>query len=152
MSAIPFRSATHTVRHLGRSDRRSERPVFSSRQRPIFACLADPVTTAAGRRWFVGTRRPNRPDLLPLYDFKHPRSPHQEATANLLSTPDRQKRHLNPKARRSPQTRGEGTGGARRDRTDDLMLAKHALSQLSYGPVWEQPRAVRPARPTGRPR
>ena len=27
-----------------------------------------------------------------------------------------------------------GFGGARRDRTDDLMLAKHALSQLSYGP------------------
>ncbi len=27
-------------------------------------------------------------------------------------------------------------GGARRDRTDDLMLAKHALSQLSYGPYW----------------
>jgi hypothetical protein len=26
-------------------------------------------------------------------------------------------------------------GGARRDRTDDLMLAKHALSQLSYGPM-----------------
>ena len=28
-------------------------------------------------------------------------------------------------------------GGARRDRTDDLMLAKHALSQLSYGPIKE---------------
>ena len=27
------------------------------------------------------------------------------------------------------------SGGARRDRTDDLMLAKHALSQLSYGPI-----------------
>jgi hypothetical protein len=26
------------------------------------------------------------------------------------------------------------SGGARRNRTDDLMLAKHALSQLSYGP------------------
>ncbi len=26
-------------------------------------------------------------------------------------------------------------GGARRDRTDDLMLAKHALYQLSYGPT-----------------
>jgi hypothetical protein len=26
------------------------------------------------------------------------------------------------------------SGGARRDRTDDLVLAKHALSQLSYGP------------------
>ncbi len=30
------------------------------------------------------------------------------------------------------------SGGARRDRTDDLMLAKHALSQLSYGPVRRQ--------------
>src|SRR5262245_30675594 len=27
------------------------------------------------------------------------------------------------------------SGGARRDRTDDLLLAKQALSQLSYGPV-----------------
>ncbi len=27
-----------------------------------------------------------------------------------------------------------GLGGARRDRTDDLLLAKQALSQLSYGP------------------
>src|SRR5215204_1372726 len=34
-----------------------------------------------------------------------------------------------PKAPRPPH------GGARRDRTDDLMLAKHALSQLSYGPI-----------------
>jgi hypothetical protein len=37
-------------------------------------------------------------------------------------------------------------GGARRDRTDDLMLAKHALSQLSYGPnFWDGARL----RPTG---
>ena len=37
-------------------------------------------------------------------------------------------------------------GGARRDRTDDLKLAKLALSQLSYGP---NPRSTRhlPARP-----
>src|SRR6185312_4122091 len=28
-------------------------------------------------------------------------------------------------------------GGARRDRTDDLMLAKHALYQLSYGPLFD---------------
>jgi hypothetical protein len=26
-------------------------------------------------------------------------------------------------------------GGARRNRTDDLLLAKQALSQLSYGPL-----------------
>jgi hypothetical protein len=29
----------------------------------------------------------------------------------------------------------QNLGGARRDRTDDLLLAKQALSQLSYGPV-----------------
>jgi hypothetical protein len=33
-----------------------------------------------------------------------------------------------------PPARHQTNGGARRDRTDDLMLAKHALSQLSYGP------------------
>ena len=34
-----------------------------------------------------------------------------------------------------PRSRGKCfSGGARRDRTDDLMLAKHALYQLSYGP------------------
>ena len=31
-----------------------------------------------------------------------------------------------------------GAGGARRDRTDDLLLAKQALSQLSYGPLKRQ--------------
>src|SRR3974377_2513675 len=31
-------------------------------------------------------------------------------------------------------TRRSPAGGARRDRTDDLLLAKQALSQLSYGP------------------
>src|SRR6185437_314592 len=30
---------------------------------------------------------------------------------------------------------GIAAGGARRDRTDDLLLAKQALSQLSYGPA-----------------
>ena len=32
------------------------------------------------------------------------------------------------------------SGGARRDRTDDLLLAKQALSQLSYGPKSEGPK------------
>src|SRR5262249_27043566 len=36
---------------------------------------------------------------------------------------------------RSTSERNEPAGGANRIRTDDLMLAKHALSQLSYGPV-----------------
>jgi hypothetical protein len=39
-----------------------------------------------------------------------------------------------PDADAPPARQGQDDGGARRDRTDDLMLAKHALSQLSYGP------------------
>src|SRR5256886_12092071 len=35
----------------------------------------------------------------------------------------------------SRRTSRHPAGGARRDRTDDLLLAKQALSQLSYGPV-----------------
>src|SRR4051794_814044 len=40
-----------------------------------------------------------------------------------------------------PGEPGWAPGGARRDRTDDLMLAKHALSQLSYGPILGSPQA-----------
>ena len=36
-------------------------------------------------------------------------------------------------------TMSKANGGARRDRTDDLLLAKQALSQLSYGPFEEWP-------------
>ena len=32
----------------------------------------------------------------------------------------------------------EGDGGADRDRTDDILLAKQALSQLSYSPICSQ--------------
>ena len=39
----------------------------------------------------------------------------------------------NQPPRSSPQAKNM-TGGGERDRTDDLMLAKHALSQLSYTP------------------
>ena len=38
--------------------------------------------------------------------------------------------HLNPQGQAFRRN-----GGARRVRTDDLMLAKHALYQLSYGPL-----------------
>ena len=38
-------------------------------------------------------------------------------------------------------------GGAERDRTDDLLLAKQALSQLSYSPCRCDPRAPSWARP-----
>src|SRR5262245_28155027 len=42
----------------------------------------------------------------------------------------------------TPSSRSR-SGGARRDRTDDLLLAKQALSQLSYGPVRGQGPGVR---------
>lgn len=31
---------------------------------------------------------------------------------------------------------GKASGGAKRDRTADLLRARQALSQLSYGPVF----------------
>ena len=37
-------------------------------------------------------------------------------------------------ASQPPAASAAEIGGARRDRTDDLLLAKQALSQLSYGP------------------
>ena len=40
-----------------------------------------------------------------------------------------------------------GAGGARRDRTDDPLLAKQVLSQLSYGPVLAPESASRPGIP-----
>jgi hypothetical protein len=42
------------------------------------------------------------------------------------------------------QQTDSGVGGARRDRTDDLLLAKQALSQLSYGPVGGADRSRKP--------
>ena len=43
---------------------------------------------------------------------------------------------------RERTTDAKPDGGARRDRTDDLMLAKHALSQLSYSPAGGHPSSV----------
>ena len=42
--------------------------------------------------------------------------------------------------RRSPSVTDPPPGGGGRDRTDDLMLAKHALSQLSYAPTGKDQR------------
>src|SRR4051812_46769784 len=50
-----------------------------------------------------------------------------------FQTPARSLRH--GRIAFDPGLFSDRSGGARRDRTDDLMLAKHALSQLSYGPI-----------------
>ena len=44
-------------------------------------------------------------------------------------------RHVGTGCSKSPEPQGFSRSGANRDRTDDLLLAKQALSQLSYGPV-----------------
>ena len=70
----------------------------------------------------------------------------RQNTSTLLKNEDRNKRtadkhitkdQMNLSAVRlhcRPDQPKQEIGGARRDRTDDLLLAKQALSQLSYGP------------------
>ncbi len=73
---------------------------------------------------------------IPLHDVKDPGTPSQaqwgprlRPIADAMGTPGlRCPRHRN--LMDEPDA-----GGARRDRTDDLLLAKQALSQLSYGPL-----------------
>ncbi len=76
-----------------------------------------------------------------------------EGTAPLQTVDGRLKPE--PPAPQDKASASSSPGGARRDRTDDLMLAKHALSQLSYGPMPTEagrfaPSARSAARPTGR--
>ena len=52
-----------------------------------------------------------------------------------VRSPKKQPPRRRPRRLFIQRLQGEGFGGARRDRTDDLLLAKQALSQLSYGPM-----------------
>jgi hypothetical protein len=67
---------------------------------------------------------------------------------NLATDSPKGKHNPNRKPHKEPaqQPPPNPNGGARRDRTDDLMLAKHALSQLSYGPGNDTPAHPAPAR------
>jgi hypothetical protein len=65
-----------------------------------------------------------RPDRSPLHDVRHHARPRLDVgSARILVFHERVFKVGNAPS-----------GGARRDRTDDLLLAKQALSQLSYGP------------------
>ncbi len=87
-----------------------------------------------------------KPNMVPLHDVDwfpqhgrrsrgHPSWNHQQP-AKLVSF--RTVAALPPHDAIGARPSAPPRGGARRDRTDDLMLAKHALSQLSYGPTWVQ--------------
>ena len=73
-----------------------ERPVLGFLPRHLFACQTYPAHAAAGRGWFARTRTPDWPNMLPLYDFKHPRSHPKGEITNLMTrsiqgwTPDTQ--------------------------------------------------------------
>ena len=98
----------------------------------------------------------DHPDMFPLHDVLEPAEHFNDARCalNVFSETCFFGRSSSNALERSDQP----SGGARRDRTDDLMLAKHALSQLSYGPMPEclarklavERPARRAARPNGR--
>ena len=95
-----------------------ERPVFGFRQRHVFACQAYPALLAAGQGWFAGTRCPAC-RICCLFTISNIRAAHPEGEARTsFDIPNR-------------THRSRSDGGACRDRTDDLKLAKLPLSQLS---------------------
>jgi hypothetical protein len=72
------------------------------------------------------------PGDLPLHDVKDFAAAALAADGNgILHQTDNQAFEFRLRSRRIHHLEN---GGARRDRTDDLLLAKQALSQLSYGP------------------
>ena len=102
-----------------------------------------------------------RPNALPLHDVRDPktikgrrridthRRPFRPSSRQALSRSTKLMNRIGrigarPISLTPVETSALSLGGARRDRTDDLMLAKHALSQLSYGPVPRPAGAQRP--------
>ena len=84
---------------------------------------------AGGQRQCAGSSR-----IHSLFTISNTRTPsHKEQNARVSCDP-RGSQRTAPRVSLTFRT-ADPSGGARRDRTDDLMLAKHALSQLSYGPM-----------------
>lgn len=99
-----------------------ERPFASNISENIAVKLCS-QTGGSSLKALAGSNQ--RSDMFPLHDVRQQTQNRQQAIANsFIQGPS------SPARRAGDQP----PGGARRDRTDDLMLAKHALSQLSYGP------------------
>ena len=114
------------------------KPTMGSGSLPNRASLLGETGYASSSQCQIGSRpAPRRPSA------RHPSAPGRSTQpsskvatsrralqlSQVVADPQTSKLHRTA-LRRNPRT----SGGARRDRTDDLMLAKHALSQLSYGP------------------
>ena len=103
-----------------------------------FACRTHPTQQPAGPSLVRSDLGVPLAEYVPSSRFQTSALPHScKAGANLNDTgPNNDRATAHP--RRSANTLKQRIGGARRDRTDDLMLAKHALSQLSYGPTYRR--------------
>ena len=77
----------------------------------------------------VGANADDAGDCAHARDFSRP-----DARSDLLFTMSENPHAASATREKSCFWTRNPTGGARRDRTDDLLLAKQALSQLSYGP------------------
>jgi hypothetical protein len=115
-------------------------------------CLPDaPAATGARPRWFAGPQGSSATECVTSSRCQTPAGRRHATPANSrlarTSRPACSTTLRHPAAARQSPARPPGSsprrlrrharrpGGARRDRTDDLLLAKQALSQLSYGPV-----------------
>ncbi len=97
--------------------------------RPLSDALAWRTERRSNRMYFLFTMAENPPPA-----NARMANPMPARKRNLdLGRSTEQPRPTRLKAARLKACR-PSSGGARRDRTDDLVLAKHALSQLSYGP------------------
>jgi hypothetical protein len=129
--------------------------ISSSRCQTAHACQANP----GGRGFFITSGRANgslqarRPVLRSaqtsltaatrILAARTARALRQELSRRSLSRNAGRTKTLRKAVRAAehrgrPSDRNHRSGGARRDRTDDLLLAKQALSQLSYGPFGDQ--------------
>jgi hypothetical protein len=136
------------------------------RQRHVFACQAYPARPAAGRRWFARTRLPCSPNMPPLYDFKHPRSPtHERGGANLIDIPDpKEWWSLSGSNRRPEACKATALPAELRPRFSvwpqapakaSAFLASRAIrrgGRSAFARRWRSLRRVSVASPTGRPR
>ena len=132
----------------------------ASRQRrpkPLIARSAEPIHDR-NQQHAIPEQRRDIAKLSPKKDFSFSPSPPSNAgrgAPRRLPRPLRASVRETARRRRSvfrspitdPRSPTPESGGAGRDRTDDLLLAKQALSQLSYGPapIPPRPNAGRPA-------
>jgi hypothetical protein len=132
----------------------STSPMSNSRSTPAeepseLLYLPSPSTTARHNLATSFTRALSEPKLPTRHNSKKPSCPRELASKRALHPINNVKQPKNkiedqrPSIvaldffsfyRGQPAGAGNRTGGAERDRTDDLLLAKQALSQLSYSP------------------